>query len=128
MKKIVISVLAVAFLLMGTVAFATSLTDEQKEFFDFRADRVDSMVQDGRITQDQADEYLNDLEQKLTDGECDQENCTEGEECELNEDGRRQGFGGKGSGLFGSGSFSSEDGQEGNGFCGGQGVGRGCGR
>jgi len=126
MKKILIAVFVVAILLMGTVAFAASLTDEQKDFLDFKKGRVDNLVESGRITEEQADEYLENLESKLLDGTCDGtgENCENGEDCSfgLNGDGECLGLGGG----RGCGRFTNEDQESG---CGkGFGGGRGCGR
>lgn len=116
-KKIVIILSVVLLLVVGSaVALAEGLlTDEQQDLFDQKAERVEELVKEGKITQDQADAYLEGFEQRLLDGTCQGggAGCTEGEECEF-------GLGDEGECLrLGTGY--------GNG-CGGFGAGRGCGK
>lgn len=123
MKKNILIVISVILLLaVSGVALAEGvLTDDQKDFLDQKTQRVEELVEDGKITQEKADTYLEGFEQRLLEGTCqgDGANCGDGETCEF-------GLGADGECLgLGAGNGNGNCGQDGErGF----GNGGGCGR
>lgn len=114
MKKKIMIILSVVLLLVvgSAVALAEGLlNDEQQNLFDQKTEKVEELVKEGKITQEQAEAYLQGFEQRLLDGTCQGggAGCIEGEECEfgLGEYGECLGFGagyGNNSGCgYGSG-------------------------
>ena len=74
MKKVLGITLILSVLLVGSLVAQAAglLTESQQVFYDQKEDQVTSMVEDGRLTEERADEFLANLETKLTDGICDQ--------------------------------------------------------
>ena len=134
MKKNVVIILSVVLLLIvgSAVAFAEGvLTDDQQNFLNERTETIQQLVDEGRITQEQADEYLENIEEHLLDGTCqgDGVGCIDGGECVfgLNEDGEC--LGGLGIGYNSEFCGLNYEGYSERGFgCGGFFTGRGCGR
>lgn len=100
MKKKILIILSVVLLLaVGTAVVLAEglLTDEQQDLFDQKVERVQELVKEGKITQEQADAYLAGFEQRLLDGTCQGggAGCIEDEECEfgLGDDGECLGLG-----------------------------------
>lgn len=133
-RKIIIAISVVVLLIIGSaVVFAQeALNDDQQEWFDSRAERVEALVNEGIITQEQADEYLEQLEQCISEGTCRGygAGCTEGENCGfgVGRDGKCQGIAaGVRSGACRQFSTDETVNNYGN-SCTGIGSGRGCGR
>ncbi len=117
-KKIVIILSVVLLLVIGSAVVLAEglLTDEQQDLYDQKAERVEELVKEGKITQEQADAYLDGFEQRLLDGTCQGggTGCIEGEECEF-------GLGDENECL---GLGAGYDNSNGCGFFGGRGCGR----
>ena len=76
MKKIFTLVLTIAILAVGTTAvMAAELTDEEiairhAEITAAKAAWLDNLVADGIITQEEADEFLANMEERFADADC----------------------------------------------------------
>ena len=71
-KKIrnAIIIAGIGSVILGTSVFAASdISSIESKFYDFKKAVIEKQVQDGKITQENADEYLQELEQKLSDSE-----------------------------------------------------------
>ena len=72
-KALIITVIVIAaFAVSGAVAFAVSgISDIEKHFLGFRTAQTESAVQKGDMTQEQADEYLGKLSERMEENETD---------------------------------------------------------
>lgn len=133
-KNIIISVAVVLLLIVGSVVVIAggALTDDQQDWFDSRAEKVEEMVSAGEITEAQADEYLERLEQCILEGECQGEGtgCTVGQDCTsvLGRKGECSGFGSGSESAFCRQYSNDSEENSFNGGCSGFGGSRGCGR
>ncbi|GEM_PF-4115630 len=114
MKKILSVTLVLSLLFVGSLVAQAAglLTESQQAFFDQKEDQVSSMVEDGRLSEERADEFLEALELKLTDGTCDQT----GEECDGTCEPMLNGEG-EGVGIQAQAHLGEGLGQNGDGVC-----------
>lgn len=77
MKKIFFTVLVLAMAIGGaSVALAADLTDEEvvahhEEMLKIKEERLDELVDEGNITQEEADEFIQKMEERFEAGDCD---------------------------------------------------------
>ena len=135
MKRNIIIILSVVMLLVigsAVVLAGGVLTDDQQDWVDARTERVEELVNEGIITQEQADEYLEQLKQCVQEGTCQGfgAGCTDGEDCRfgVGKEGECLGLGeGYSNGFCRNYSNENNSNNFGNG-CSSIGAGRGCGR
>ena len=96
MKKIISVLLVLSLLFVGLVIAQAEglLTEAQQIFFNNKQETVTIMVEEGRLTPERAQTFLTNLEQKLSDGTCDQtgEDCDGTCEPQLNGKGNSEGI------------------------------------